>query len=291
MAKCLITGHMGFIGSKLFKALESLGHEVEGIDLKEPAGINAIESMTIYSNRPIPYWRDFQPEYIFHMACWPSVQQCNDDPLKTLRNNVILGSTVLNFAKFSPSVKRVIYSSSCSVIGNGSGPTNFYALHKMTTEIETRLYADIFNLDTVSLRYQNVYSEDQDASGPYASVIAHWRHCVKNNKTPYITGDGTQTRDMIHVDDIVAANIFAMEHPHDFKGAVLNVGTGTTISLNEIKDKILKHCKNLRFDYVKERSGDVYKVKSDSSIINNLGWHAKIDIDEGIRRCFAKETK
>ena len=128
-----------------------------------------------------------------------------------MRNNVLLTSIVLDYAKRN-NVKRVIYSGSSSVVGNGDGPTSPYALQKLTSELETKLYSQLYGLDTVTLRYFNVYSEDQEVTGPYATAVANWMHYIKNNKNPYITGDGEQRRDMLYVHDAVSANIFAMNY-------------------------------------------------------------------------------
>jgi UDP-glucose 4-epimerase len=223
------------------------------------------------------------------MACWPRVGFSIEDPVSTMRNNVIAGTVLLNFARKCKSVKRVIYSSSSSVVGNGNGPTNPYALHKLTTEMEMGIYSLIYGLDTVSLRYFNVYSEDQKASGPYATAVAHWIHSLKKGVKPYITGDGEQRRDMVHVEDVVSANIFAMNQEQDFKGAVFDVGTGDNISLNEIKD-IIQRKHDVEFDYVKPRPGEVMVTKAQTAPLEKIGWTTQIDIKEGIGKCFNFEV-
>jgi len=291
MAKCLVTGHKGYIGSRLYKKLKELGHEVMGIDLNTEIPHDIVKSLAEGTDGSFhPHFYNFQPEYIFHMACWPRVGFSIEDPVSTMKNNVIAGTVVLNFARKCKSVKRVIYSSSSSVVGNGNGPTNPYALHKLTTEMEMGIYSLIYDLDTVSLRYFNVYSEDQKASGPYATAVAHWIHSLKNGIKPYITGDGEQRRDMVHVEDVVSANIFAMNREEDFKGAVYDVGTGDNISLNEIKEIIqAKH--DIEFDYVAPRPGEVMMTKANTFPLRYIGWAAKININEGIERCFDFEVK
>lgn len=290
MAKCLVTGHKGYIGSRLYKRLQELGHEVIGIDQQTYIPHDVITDLDEGSDGLFhPHYYNFQPEYIFHMACWPRVGFSIEDPVSTMKNNVIAGSVLLNFARKCKSVKRVIYSSSSSVVGNGNGPTNPYALHKLTTEMEMGIYSLIYGLDTVSLRYFNVYSEDQKASGPYATAVAHWIHSLKNGIKPYITGDGEQRRDMVHVEDVVSANIFAMNREQDFKGAVFDVGTGDNISLNEIKEIIkLKH--DVEFDYVAPRPGEVMMTRAQTSALKEIGWTAQIGIKEGIAKCFNFEV-
>ena len=155
MSKCLVTGHKGYIGSHLVKELQDLGHEVVGIDSNDPdtGSIQDVLSDPILRER----FEKFQPEYIFHLACWPRVEYSIDEPLKTMQNNVIAGSMILDFAK-KVKCKRFIYSSSSSVVGDGNGPESPYALQKYATEIEATLYCKLYNIDTVSLRYFNVYS-------------------------------------------------------------------------------------------------------------------------------------
>jgi len=284
MARCLVTGHKGYIGSRLYKQLIELGHEVLGIDLNSENQHDVIDVLKEGSK-----YYDFQPEFIFHLACWPRMSQCMENPIETMKNNVLAGSTVLDFARKCKSVRRVIYSSSSSIHGNGSGPTNQYALQKYTTEIETSIYAQIYDIDTVSLRYFNVYSEDQIASGPYATVVAHWRFSLLNEVCPYITGDGEQRRDMLHVSDAVSANLFAMNYNGKFAGKAFDVGTGTNISLNEIKEIVLsKH--DVCFNYVEPRLGEVMISKAKVDDLRNIGWTASISLEEGINRCFNFEV-
>ena len=165
-----------------------------------------------------------------------------------VENNVLITSHILNFARKVGS-KRVIYSGSSSVIGNGTGPTSPYGLQKLISEMECKLYSDLYGLDTVTLRYFNVYSPCQTVDGPYATAIANWMHAIKNGEKPFITGDGEQRRDMAYLDDIVSANIFAMEHDSSFGGEHFDVGTGDNISLNEVRDIVLKHQPHVKFDY------------------------------------------
>ena len=182
----------------------------------------------------------------------------------------------------------MIYSSSSSVVGNGNGPASPYALQKYTTELECRMYPELYGMDTVSLRYFNVYSHDQQASGPYATAVCNWMKAVRENVNPFITGDGEQRRDMINVEDVVAANIFAMEHEESFNGQHFDVGTGQNISLNEIKELVLKYHPGVIFDYVAPRPGDVLLTRGATEPLKKLGWTASIGIEEGIEDCFRR---
>ncbi len=286
MARCIVTGHKGYIGSKLLSRLTELGHEVLGLDLNADIPTNVIKTLSESSDGTFhPHYENFQPEYIFHMACWPRIGLCLEDPIGTMRNNVLAGSVVLNFARKVKSVKRVIYSSSSSVMGNGNGPTNPYALQKLVTEKECGIYSEVYGLDTVSLRYFNVYSEDQRADGPYATAIANWRRAILAGEQPFITGDGEQRRDMVHVDDVVSANIHCMEHTERFDGKVFDVGTGDNISLNEVRE-IVQTYHDVEFDYVPPRPGEVATTRADTSSLAEHGWTASVTIPTGIHRCF-----
>lgn len=292
MARCLVTGHKGYVGSHLYKKLVELGHEVQGIDLNEKLSkdinsFNGLQEDT--SGHFHPYFWNFKPEYVFHLACFPRVGYSIDNPVETMKNNVLAGSNVLNFAR-KVGAKRVIYSSSSSIVGNGSGPTNPYALQKLTTEIETKLYSELYGIDTVSLRYFNVYSEDQSASGPYATAVSNWMEYIRKNKKPFITGDGTQKRDMLHVTDAVSANIFAMNYKENFQGQHYDVGTGDNISLNEIKNIVRSYFSNVDFEYVEERPNEVMTTLASTEQLSNIGWQTEVSINRGINNCF-KELK
>lgn len=275
----LVTGHKGYIGGNLFKELERLGHNVMGIDLKEDEDILDGFQQKHY---------DFKPEVIFHLAAIPRVVYSIENPVEVMRNNIISTSLVLEFAKKVEAM--VVYSSSSSVVGNGDGPESPYALSKYVGEIETILYKKLYSLDTVALRYFNVYSVDQVADGPYATCVANWRRFVQEGRTPYITGDGEQRRDMAHVDDVVSANVFCMHNRNnkDLLGKAFDVGTGNNISLNEMKDLVHKSLPDLQFEYVDDRPGDVRLTKANIQPLLDLGWIPKIDITEGIEGCFSE---
>ena len=276
MTRCLVTGHRGFIGSQLYTKLKELGHDVKGIDLKE--GKDILDGLDDFY--------EFKPEYIFHLACIPRVVYSVKEPVYTTINNIISTSIILDFAK-KVGAKRVVYSGSSSVVGNGDGPASPYALQKLYSEMECKLYSQLFGVDTVTLRYFNVYSKDQEVSGPYATAIASWMEHIRQGKTPFITGNGEQRRDMLHVSDAVSANIFAMEHKERFDGQNFDVGTGRNISLNEVKEIAQKHFPETEFKYVEERKGDVMLTKARTAPLRKLGWKTKVSIKKGIDECFA----
>ena len=279
MARCLVTGHKGYIGSKLYAKLIELGHTVCGVDM---ASDNVDEKLDIrhhlfHNNKP---WLKFKPEYIFHLAAMPSVSWSVENPSESLSHNVLGSSRVLEFAK-AVNAKRVIFASSAAIYG-ASSP---YGIHKLMTEKECKLYSDLYDVDTVCLRYFNVYSKDQKYGGPYSTVISAWMEMIKQNKPLRIDGDGAQTRDFIHVDDIVNANIFCMNKETNFNGAACDVGTGTSTSLSDIRNIIDKNV-NVAWEESSARIGDIQNSKADVKYLSNLGWSSQIDIENGLKQCF-----
>mgnify|MGYP003627655057 CR=1 FL=1 len=294
MARCLVTGHKGYIGSKLFAELQELGHDVMGIDLNDNTSKDILKLLIEGHDGSFhPHYWNFKPEYVFHLACWPRVGYSIENPVITMKNNVLAGSLVLNFAR-KVGAKRFIYSSSSSIVGNGKGPTSPYALQKMVTEVESKLYSELYGLDTVSLRYFNVYSEDQPADGPYATAVCNWMQYIRDGKKPFITGNGDQSRDMLHVDDAVSANIFAMKHEEDFNGKHFDVGTGKNISLNRIKEVVEILFPKVKFEYKESRPNEVLSTRAATRPLEELGWETKMSIKNGVFKCFKRlqdETK
>ena len=275
--RALVTGHMGYIGKNLVKALIEKGHWVIGADLKQ--GEDLCDK--------IPFRvLEFDPEVIFHLAAIPRVAYSVENPLHVMRNNVTSTSTVLNFAKDKNI--PVIYSSSSSVVGNGEGPASPYALSKYVGELETLLYNRLYGLKTVALRYFNVYSYDQVADSEYATVVCNWKKYIQEGRTPFITGDGEQRRDMTHVDDIVSANIFCAENldNEDLWGNWYDIGSGENISLNELKQIVQEYFPNQEFEYVDARQGDVMLTKADLSKFGSHGWQSQTPLREGLAQVY-----
>ena len=275
--KILVTGHKGYIGNHLYHNLKSLQYEVHGIDLKDGEDIlHCLPDETF--------------NYVFHLAACPRVGYSVEKPAYTMKQNVLVTSVLLEWAK-DHGVKRVIFSSSSAVHGNGDGiPKSPYGLHKLMNEMECRLYSELYSLDTVCLRYFNAYSEDQEYGGSYSTAICAWMEMIKQNKPLRIDGDGEQTRDLVHVEDIVSANIFCMKYREDFGGKWFNVGSGTSVSLNHIK-RFIDEKYDVIWNHAPERLGDVKHTLADITELKKLGWRPNISIQEGLKRCFAKELK
>ncbi len=270
--KILITGHKGYIGSRLYGKLINLGHDVVGIDLKDNKSI-------------IDCLPDENYDYVFHLAAFPSVQFSVENPSYTMKNNVLSSSVLLEWC-LKNNVKRLIFSSSAAAI-NIKSP---YGLQKKITEMECELFSKLYDLDTVCLRYYNVYSQDQEFGGPYSTVINHWMNSIKKNRPLFLDGDGEQTRDFVHVNDVVDANIFCMQTKQNFNGDVIDVGTGIETSLRKIKFYI-DQTNDVSWIERPQRLGDIKNSKSNPAKLINLGWEPKISIQEGLKRCFKKELK
>ena len=280
MARCLVTGYRGYIGSSVYEELKKKGHEVTGIDLKDGDNILDWKCASVSTK-----WEEFKPEFIFHLAAFPRVSYSIENPVKVIENNVLSSLYVLELAR-RVGAKRVIYSSSSSVVGNGNGPENPYGASKYMPESMHGVWSKLYGVDTVCLRYFNVYSPDQQAEGPYATAVANWMQFIRDGKTPFITGDGEQRRDMAHKMDIVSANLFCMEHPTAFGGQWFDVGTSDNISLNEMKQLVKEHFANINFKYVAPRDGEVLCTKANIEPLKKLGWSPRRDIKEGVSECF-----
>lgn len=281
MVKCLVTGHKGYIGSALFERLISAGYKVKGIDLKE--GKNILKDLNKYES--------FKPDYIFHMAAYPRVQFSVENPSFTLEQNVLGTSRVLEFAH-KVKTKRVIFSSSSALYGDGQKPNSPYGLHKLMSELECKLYSELYGLDTICLRYFNAYSKDQPTDGAYSTVIASWCENLKKSLPLRIDGDGEQKRDFIHLDDIIDANLFCMNHEDNFGGSSFDIGVGESYSLNFIKNFLINEVdEKIEFRNASPRPGDVKETLANVQPLLAKGWLAKINFKDGLIRCFKGENK
>mgnify|MGYP003122522951 CR=1 FL=1 len=246
MKKVIVTGGAGFIGSHLVDELIKKNIEVTVIDNLSTGKKNNINPKAnfikcdIGKDRPLFSGVDT----VFHLAATPQVQHSIENP--TDNNNIDSLINILNLSKKS-GVKRFIFSSSSAVYGNPkytpidenhpTNPLSPYALHKLVGEQYCKLYSQIYGLDTVSLRYFNVYGERMANEGAYKSVISVFKEQYEQEEPLNIVNDGEQKRDFIHVKDIVNANLICGETKNKkFNGEIYNVGTGLAYSVNQIAD-------------------------------------------------------
>ncbi len=246
----VVTGGAGFIGSHLSDALLERGYEVRVIDNLVASKRDNVHKEAVFYETDI---RDkdalpevfFGADVVFHLAALPRVEYTIQNPIETHDVNVTGTLNVLNTAK-NVGVSRVVFASSAAIYGDIQecplnedfvpSPLSPYALHKYIGEQYLILFSKLYGLDTVSLRFFNVYGPRLDPDGPYALVIGRFLKLLALGKTLTITGDGKQTRDFIHVRNVVDALITAAESDNVGMGEVVNVGTGRESSIDELAD-------------------------------------------------------
>ena len=299
--KSLVTGGAGFIGSHLVDRLLKLGHEVIVIDDFSSGKKENLEHHKNNSNLKI-FAKNICDKNIedlfknvlvvFHVAAIPRVQFSIEFPEKTNEANVTGILNVLELAK-KAGVKRFVYSASSSAYGNqekllliesmNPNPMSPYALQKLVGEYYCKLYNLLFGIETISLRYFNVYGSRQDPSGGYACLIPKSINLALQEKSPEIYGDGEQTRDFTYVKDVVEANILAATTNNEKSfGEIFNVGNNNNLSVNQVV-KIIIGDRNIKPKYKppvvepKNTLADISKIK------NFLGWTPKFNFEEGVK--------
>ena len=274
----LITGAKGYIGAKLEREVKLLNHNIYSIDLKDGKDL-------------VNYNFNKEIDVVFHLAALPSVQFSVENPSYSLRHNVLGTSRALELAK-NCGAKKFIFSSSAAVYGQDGTPNSPYGMHKAMSEMECKLYSELYGLDTVCLRYFNIFSEDQKYGGAYSTVISAWMEMLRQNKPLRIDGDGSQSRDFIHVDDIVSANLFCINYKNRFDGKCFDVGLGKEISLLQIKNIIDERQKGVTWNYSPNRAGDIKNSCADlSKGLQTLGWDSKIDPISEFEKYFSNNFK
>jgi len=252
MAKVLVTGGAGFIGSNLTEGLLQRGHFVRVLDdFSTGKRENLIFDKAYPSSEVIKGdIREFSTcqkavkgiEYVFHQAALPSVQRSVEDPETS--NAINVGGTLnILLAAREGGVKRVIYASSSSVYDDTpnlpkhkempSNPLSPYALQKYIGEQYCRLFYQLYGLDTISLRYFNIFGPKQDPNSLYSAVIPRFIDALLQGRPPIIFGDGKQSRDFTYIENVVQANLLAMSAKH-LHGEAINIACGKRISLNQL---------------------------------------------------------
>ncbi|PYV02758.1 MAG: LPS biosynthesis protein WbpP [Acidobacteria bacterium] len=306
MDKMAVTGGAGFIGSNLAEHLLSQGHEVLLIDnfstgresnLKlwaERAG-DRVKLLRADVNETEKLRHAFRGVlYVFHQAAIPSVPRSIEDPKGTESSN-INGSLSLLLAARDAGVRRVVLASSSSVYGDDHNllqvedpvgrPHSPYALSKSVGEQYCRLFYELYGLETVCLRYFNVFGPRQDPKSEYAAVIPRFCTRLLGGKRPTIYGDGEQSRDFTYVANVVEANWRAATHA-GAAGEVFNIGCGIQTSLNQLIG-ILNGILDIRLEPIYEpaRKGDIRHSFADVKKAERvLDFHPAIDLQEGLKR-------
>ncbi len=286
----VVTGGAGFIGSHLVKRLIEIGYHVRVIDNLSEGKREWVEDNAEFFKGDILDKNLLEKVFknascIFHTAAMSRVAPSIEKPEYCTEQNIIGTQNVLIVGK-KAQVKKVIYSASSTYYGNREYPQhegmlpqnlNPYSLSKYVGEQYCELWSRLYGLETVSLRYFNVYGVRQPEIGAYALVLGIFLKRFEEGKTLIIHGDGSQRRDFVHVSDVVEANIAAFNS--NVSGVSLNVGSGTNISVKEIADLISQNQ-----SYGPRRAGDADVTLADISKIKKLlGWKPTISIKDGIK--------
>ena len=304
MSKVLVTGGAGFIGSNLTEALLLRGHLVRVLDdfstgKKENLVFDkAYPSLEIIEG-DIRDLRTCQKaaegmEYVFHQGALPSVQRSVEDPETS--NAVNVGGTLnILLAAREKGAKRVMYAASSSVYGDTPtlpkhegmppNPLSPYALQKYIGEQYCRLFYQLYGLETISLRYFNIFGPKQDPNSLYSAVIPKFIDALLQGRPPIIFGDGEQSRDFTYIENVVEANLLAMSAEH-LHGEAINIACGNRISLNQLLN-VLKEILGSKQSsiYQDPRKGDVKHSLADirrgKEIIN---YEPKVGIETGLKK-------
>ncbi len=301
MAHFLVTGGAGFIGSHLAEELVRRGHRVRVADdlttgkrsnLDHVRGVEFLHGDLADLAVARTAVRDI--EFVLHQAAVPSVPKSVDDPLTSHRANVD-GTLNLLLAARDAGVRRLVFAASSSAYGDTlelpkheampSDPLSPYALQKLVGEMYLPMFTRLYGLETVSIRYFNVFGPRQDPSSAYSGVISVFATALLDGRAPTIYGDGEQTRDFTYVADVVHAVLKACEAP-GASGEIINVAAGGRISLNRLYDTMKAIVgSQVKPVYAEARAGDVRDSQADISKARRLlGFEPAVSLEEGLRR-------
>ena len=290
MSKLVVTGGAGFIGSHLTDKLIELGYDVTVVD-------NLMLGKKIFLNKRAKFYKvDIRnlkklngifagAEAVFHLAADPRLPVSIDDPISTHEINVTGTLNILCAAK-ETGVKKVIFSSSCALYGDQllpikencvPNPLSPYGLHKLIGEEYGRLFYKLYGLESVCLRYFNVFGPRKLSTGSYPMVIPIFLNQKKHGEKLTVVGDGESTRDYVYVSDVVEANIKAWQSAVG-DGRAINIGSGKQTSVNEIAKLIGGPTVNLP-----PRAGEMRFIAADNSLARELlGWGPKVSFEDGV---------
>ena len=304
MALHLITGIAGFIGSSIARALLERGEQVRGIDnlaTGKRENIKEIADRIDFHEADLLDLDAMKEachgvECVYHQAAIPSVPKSVLDPLGSNQANVD-GTVNILIAARDAKVRRVVYAASSSAYGDTPtlpkredmtpNPISPYAVAKLASEYYMVSFFRCYGLETVSLRYFNIFGPRQDPTSPYSGVLAKFITQMLRGEQPTIFGDGSQSRDFTYIDNAVSANLLAAQAPTaKVAGRVFNVATGTRVDLNqtfELLKKMTGYSGNVK--YAAERGGDIKHSLADVTLATKaLGYEPKVNFEEGLQR-------
>lgn len=293
--RAIVTGGCGFIGSHIVDRLVAEDWDVIVID-NESADANEV----FFKNDKASYFkydicsaaaRDLFKgvDYVFHLAAESRIGPCIEDPMIACNTNV-LGTCNLLEAARENGVKRFVYSSTSACYGLSDqipmhedlplDNLNPYSTSKLAGEDLCNMYTKLYGLETVSLRYFNVFGERMPETGQYAPVIAIFQRQIREGNKMTIVGDGLQQRDFVYVKDVVDANIKAAFCDSIYCGTAYNVGSGDNISVLEIAELL-----DGEYEHIPPRDGEARTTKADIRKINQINWQPTIDVVYWISQC------
>jgi UDP-glucose 4-epimerase len=300
--KCLVTGGAGFIGSHITEALVQRGDKVRVFDnlstgKKENIGsvLDQVEFVEGDLRNPSDLARAVQGiDVVFHQAALRSVPRSVDDPLSTNEVN-ITGTLNLLMASRTAQVRRVVYASSSSVYGDNleypqietmrTAPVSPYAVAKLAAEQYCITFAKVFGLETVSLRYFNVFGPRQRPESQYAAVIPKFMESAVQGQPLEVHWDGRQSRDFTYIENVVQANLLAAT-ARDASGEMFNIASGKNVSLLQVIKELEKLTGTaLKRKHTPQRSGDIRKTWADIKKAKKImRYHPRVEFSEGLRR-------
>ncbi len=301
MSKVIVTGGAGFIGSHIVDKLIENGNDVTVVDDFSTGDLENINlkakviELDVSKKNAFEILNDAMVdiEYVFNLAAIPRTQYCVENPVECHNANVSGTLNLLSAClEHKDTLKKIIHSSSCGVYGpqeklpiSEDAPINHgtpYSLQKYMQELYMKLYVDLFGLPVVMLRYFNVYgTQRQTEKGSYPNVLAAFSKQKKEQGKIFVTGDGEQSRDMIHVYDVVDANLKAAESDL-CHGEVMNIGTGEALTINKMAGYF-----DCPIEYIAPRPGEAKHLYADTSKVEKLlNWKAKVSFEEGMKIYF-----
>lgn len=301
----LVTGGAGFIGSHLVRRLVVNGAEVRVVDNLSTGDLSRLKDLSAsiefiegdLSDDRVSEAAVNGVDFVFHQAAVPSVQRSVRDPIATNRANVTATLNLLESCRRAK-IRRFVFAASSSAYGDTEvlpkietmfpNPLSPYALQKWAGERYCKLYFDLYGLQTVSLRYFNVFGPQQDPHSEYSAVIPKFISALFSRQPITVYGDGEQSRDFTYVENVVDANMAAL-HAHGAPGHVFNIGSGERISLNrliKVLEDMLGTIATVR--YTESRPSDVRHSLADITLARQiLGYNPTVLIEEGLRRTVA----
>ena len=298
--KHLVTGGAGFIGSHLVEALLTQGSEVivlDNLSTGIKGNVPDKARLVVGHAGDAALLDQLLPGCagIFHLAAVSSVQASLDRPVEVHEDNLTATLALLEAAR-RHHVPRFVFSSSAAVYGDTHGkaakedmksnPLSHYAVQKLAGEYYCQVYAQVYGLETVCLRYFNIFGPRQRADSPYSGAIAKFLDAARAERAPSIFGDGSQTRDFCPVGNVVTANIAAMTKPAaDISGAIFNIGTGNSVSICEVVEAIREiFPRTPEPQFLPARSGEVPHSRADISLARKrLGYVPSVDFNSALK--------